>query len=128
MKAVGCIVLVAVVAVGGFFALVFWSISRSEDQSALTEQVGAAVTSEPREVGQAPTRSWRFEYAYEVGGQWYGYDDGDISTDYFEPGNAIAVCVDPGDPAQHVLLVTGACGEETINLGSIDEATPRPAP
>lgn len=127
MKAVGCVVVVAIVAIGGFAALLLWTLGNGDDQSALTEQVEATVVGEPRDVGQAPTSSWRFDYAYRTAGQWYGAE-GDLDEDTWSPGNPVFVCVDPADPAQHVLTAGAECGQEQIRSGSIDEATPRSAP
>ncbi len=127
MKAVGCVVLVAVVAVGGFVAVVLWTLGRGEDQTSLTSRVEVTVVGEPRDVGQAPSRSWRFDYAYQVDGQWYAAE-GDISTDAWRPGRPLAACADPSDPTRHVLQLRGSCGEETVRSGSIDEAVPTSAP
>lgn len=127
MKAVGCIAVVAIVAVGGFAALILWSLGNSEDQSALTEQVEATVVGEPRRVGQRPNRSWRLDVAYRTAGRWYGVESA-LGDDEWKPGRPVFVCVDPADPTQHVLTAGAECGQEQIRSGSIDEATPRPAP
>ncbi len=127
MKAVGCVVVVAVVAVGGFLALTAWLMSRGEDQSALAERVELTVI-EPREVGTGTGSGYRFDYAYERDGRWYG-DERFVADDYWSPGQPITACIDPDDPRQHVVtLRQDTCGQKSIVAGLIQEATRRPAP
>jgi hypothetical protein len=127
VKAVGCVVLVAVVVVGGFVALAAWLMSRGEDQSALTERVELTVI-DPRKVGTGTDGGYRFDYAYERDGRWYG-DDRFVNDSYWSPGQPVTACIDPEHPRQHVVtLRRDTCGTKTIVGGRIQEATPRPAP
>lgn len=126
MKAIGCVAVVAVLAVGGFFALAAWLITRGDDQSALTKQVEVTVIN-PHDVGTGLDRGYRFEYAYRVDGQWYG-DDYFINDNYWKPGEPATVCIDPENPRHHVVSMFKPCGEKWISGGFIEDATPRPAP
>lgn len=127
MKALGCVVLVAVVAVGGFFALTAFVITRGEDQSALTERVQLTVI-DPHDAGTGTSSGYRFDYAYERDGRWYG-GERFVNNSYWSPGQPITACIDPEDPRKHVItLREDTCGQETIVAGLIKEATSRPAP
>lgn len=126
MKAVGCFVLVMVVAFAGFFALVGWSITRGDDMSALTQRVELTVI-DPREDSRRGN-GYAFDYAYEIDGQWYGHDDW-IKDDYWSPGQGLTACIDPDRPQDHVMtLYDEECGQPDISGNFIIEATPRPAP
>lgn len=127
MKALGCVVVVAVLAVGGFLALTAWLVARGDDQSELTQQVEVTVI-DPRAVGTGSDSGHRFAYAYRVGGQWYGYDSYVIGDRAWSPGDPAAVCVDPRDPRRHVVSMFEPCGQEQISGNSIKEAYPRAAP
>ena len=127
MKAVGCAVLVVVLAVGGFFGLAAWLVVRGDDQSGLTQRVEATVL-DPREVGTGTGSGYRFAYAYEVDGQWYGYDRYVVNERVWNPGDPISVCVDPDDPHRHVVSLVRPCGQERTDGNFVKEATPRPAP
>lgn len=127
MKAVGCVVVVLVVAVVGFFGVTAFVITRGDDQSALTERVELTVI-DPEDVGTGSDSGYRFDYAYERGGQWYG-DERFVNDRNWSPGQPITACVDPDDPRDHVVtLRNDPCGEDTIVAGSIQQATPREAP
>jgi hypothetical protein len=129
VKALGCVVVVAAVAVGGFFALTAWLITRGDDQSALTERVELTVI-DPHE-DRDPTQGggYTFDYAYEKGGQWYGGGEEFIRDNYWSPGQTLTACIDPDEPAQHVITLRfERCGQETIVVGSIKRAEPRGAP
>jgi hypothetical protein len=127
VKAVGCVVVVAVVAVGGFCALVVWLMSRGEDQSALTERVQLTVI-DPHDVGTGTGSGYRFDYAYERDGHWYG-GERFVRNNYWSPGQPITACIDPDHPRQHVItLRQDTCGQKTIVAGLIEKATPTTAP
>ena len=127
MKAVGCVAVVVVVAVAAFFGITAFVITQGEDQSALTERVELTVI-DPRDVGTGSDSGYRFDYAYEVAGQWYGAERF-VNERNWSPGQPITGCVDPDDPRDHVVTVRNdPCGEETIVAGSITQASPREAP
>lgn len=129
MKAVGCVVAVFAVAVVGFFGVVAFVITRGEDQSALTERIQVTVTN-PRETYYPKTGThYEFDYAYQVDGQWYGGVH-DIRDNYWQPGQFLWACFNPDRPRDHVLTFRSGelCGHEFIVGGSIDKATPTPAP
>lgn len=128
MKAAGCVLVVAVVAVGGFFALAAWLITRGEDQSALTERVELTVLA-PRD-SRYPTvgSGHEFDYAYQKDGRWYG-GERFIRDNYWTPGQALTACINPEEPAEHVVTIRDEnCAQETIVVGTIKKGTPRPAP
>ena len=96
MKAVGCVAVVVVVAVAAFFGITAFVITQGEDQSALTERVELTVIN-PRDVGTGSDSGYRFDYAYEVAGQWYGAERF-VNERNWSPGQPITGCVDPDDP------------------------------
>ena len=127
MKALGCLVVVAVVAVAAFFGVTALLVTRGEDQSALTERVELTVIG-PREVGTGSDSGYRFDYAYEHDGKWYGADRF-VNERSWSPGQPITGCIDPDHARQHVVtLRNDTCGEKSIVAGSIQKATPRAAP
>jgi hypothetical protein len=127
VKALGCVVVVGVLVVGGFLALTGWLISRGDDQSELTQQVEATAI-DPRAVGVGSGSGHKFAYAYRVDGQWYGYDSHFVNDRAWSPGDPVTVCVDPDDPRRHVVSMFEPCGQEQIGGNSIKEASTRAAP
>ena len=126
MKKLGCGLLVLVVGAGvvaGFFALAARSIVRGDDQSGLTRRVPAVVL-HPQKLGNR----WKFDYAYEADGRWYGYSDDLAPTTEWSPDDGAAACLDPSDPRRHVLSRVRPCGLERTDGTFIRTATPRPAP
>lgn len=130
VKKLGCGLLVVVVGLGvvaGFFALAAWLVVRGDDQSGLTRRV-PVVLLHPEEVGSGTGSRWKFDYAYEADGRWYGYSGYLAPTQSWSPADGAAACLDPKDPRRHVLSRTRPCGIERTDGSSIQTATPRPAP
>jgi hypothetical protein len=128
VKAVGCVVVVVVVAVAGFIGLAAFLVTRGDDQSALTQRVALTV-SDPQE-SRDPTqgRVYRFDYAYEHEGRWYAGEDR-IRDNYWTPGQKLTACIDPDHPREHVVTIRmERCGQEIIVAGDVETASPTTAP
>jgi hypothetical protein len=126
---IGCALLAVGLPVVGIAALVVvsgWLVSETPDQSHLTRSVTVTVV-DSQEVTEQGTNDWALDYRYRVKGQWFAGED-QIDVDEWGPGVALAVCVDPHDPAQHVLKGAGdRCGDELIRTG-INTGTETTAP
>ncbi|ROR89354.1 hypothetical protein [Nocardioides aurantiacus] len=128
MKAVGCVAVVLVALVGGFLAVTTFVLTRGGDESALTEKVELTVIDPQEKYDSTVGDGYKFDYAYQHDGTWYGGDDW-VADDYWQPGSALLACIDPADPAQHVITYRyERCGQESIVGSGPIEATPRPAP
>ena len=127
VKALGCVVVVGLLVVGGFLGLTAWLIARGDDQSDLTRRVTATAI-DPRAVGTGSGSGHEFAYAYRVDGQWYGYDSYFVNDRAWSPGDPVTVCVDPDDPRRHVVSMSAPCGQEQISGNSVKEASPQEAP
>lgn len=128
MKKLGCALLVLAVPVLLFLGLAGFAILGIDDQSPLEDDVDVTVL-ETRDITRGSSGGgWDVRYAYRAQGRWYGGDDW-ISNDFWEPGAELVACVDPEDPAQHVLKVNASqqCGDETIG-GGIATGTPTTPP
>ncbi len=128
MKAVGCVVVVLLVLVGGFFAFTAFTITRGGDQSALTERIELTVIAPQEKYDSTVGEGYRFDYAYERDGQWYGGDDW-VADDYWTPQAQLVACVNPDEPREHVLTYQfEKCGQESIVNGKVRQGEPRSAP
>jgi len=130
VKKLGCVLLVVLLGVGvvaGFVGVTIWSIQHGDDQSGLTREVPAVVL-HPEKVGSGSSSRWKFDYAYEADGTWYGYSGYLAPTSRWSPSDGAKACLDPKDPRRHVLSRVRPCGLERTDGNSIQTATPRPAP
>jgi len=131
MKQLGCVLVVLGVAAAGFLGVVFFVITGSDDQSALTREVDGSLVDSRRE--KAPAEASRdYDYAivytYRVDGEAF-QGTTTLSDNEWEPGVPLTLCVDPEDPTAHVVNVEGkACGSESANFGSIEQGTPTDLP
>lgn len=128
MKAVGCVAVVFVVAVAGFFGLAAFVMGRGEDQSGLTKRVDLTVTDPEESYDPTTGGGYTFDYAYEQGGRWYG-GEREIRDNYWRPGQPLTACINPDQPREHVITIRlEPCGQEIIVGGMIKEAAPTAAP
>lgn len=134
MKKLGCALLVvgvAVVAVIGFFALVGSSLLNTDDQSALTSEVTGDLVDSERVVARR-SADWDYDYnvvyTYRIAGQAYRGDDR-LSGGAWEPGDPLAVCVDPDEPTEHAVRIEAEpCGSESVNDGKTSTGIPTSDP
>jgi hypothetical protein len=132
VKMLGCAVVVVAVVVAVFAGVVFFVITGADDQSALTSEVdGDVVEAERRSAGpDTPGYEYEFDivYTYAVGGETFGADT-TLSENQWGRGDALLLCVDPDDPAAHVVKTEAdPCGSESVSTGGISTGTPTTAP
>ncbi len=52
-----------------------------------------------------------------------------LSDTQWAPGDALTLCVNPGEPAAHVVnFEAKPCGSESVNFGKISTGTPTSSP
>jgi hypothetical protein len=133
VKMLGCAVVVGAVVVAVFAGVVFFVVTGStDDQSALTSEVAADVVSVERRSAGPDTPGYEYEfdiaYTYDIGGQTFGADT-TLSENQWGRGDALPLCVDPDDPAAHVVKTEAdPCGSESVTFGKISTGEPTTAP
>ena len=133
----GLLVVVGVLAVGValFVGVLRFAAGKGVDAHAEMTQSAAEVVvteSAPEENRRySQSRGFRVTYRYALDGRWYGSNDW-VPEEIWEPNRntSLQVCLDPEDPAEHVVVrrIGARCGDGTVGSADIQRAETTTAP
>jgi hypothetical protein len=126
----GCLVVLAVLllpvaAIGGFL----WMTWDPTDTTPFTEEVSAVPVSSTFEDNpeHRDGDGSRITYDYEIDGVAYR-SDAWLPDQTWSEGDGLRVCVDPSDPAEHLVVSdrSASCGDRFLGWDDPHRATPLP--